>query len=194
MSRNFFSLITLTAVLLGISGCAGYKIGETKPSVYSHIHKIYVPTFKNDTLEPRAAVLVTNSVIKEILQDGSYQIVSSKENADAELKGTIMDVERRQLRGSQTDTLKTTEMSLFIVVAWGLYDTASGTKLEYSEARDLNDANIDKTSNLRVMPGRVVGQTIQFVDPNFQLSERNALPVAAEDAARQLVGQLAEGL
>lgn len=194
MSRHLLSLFALTAALLGLSSCAGYQLGEAKPAVYSHVNKIYVPTFKNETLEPRSAVLVTNSVIKEIQQDGTYKLVGSAEEADAVLKATIVDVERRQLRGSQTDTLKTTEMSLFIVVTWGLYDPQTGAKLDYAEAKDLNDANIEQTSNLRVRPGRVVGRTIQFVDPNFQLSERNALPLAAEDAARQLVTQMAEGL
>lgn len=182
----------VTAAFVGMTGCAGYQVGAVKPTPYKDIDRIHVPTFKNDTLEPRAAAIVTNSVIKLLQEDGTYEI-TTKERADAVLQGKITRIERRQLRAAQTDTLKTTEMKLFIVVEWSLVDPATGAKIAYTTARDLDETNVDTTSNLRQRPGRVVGQTLQFLDPNFQLSERNALPLAADDAAKQLVGQLANG-
>jgi hypothetical protein len=175
-----------------MTGCAGYQIGAVKPTPYKDIDRIHVPTFKNDTLEPRTAAIVTNAVIKGLQQDGTYEI-TSKDRADAVLQGRISRVERRQLRAAETDTLQTTEMRLFIVVEWSLVDPTTGQKLAYASAMDLDESNVESTSNLRYRPGRVVGQTIQFLDPNFQLSERNALPLAAEDAAKQLVGELTNG-
>ncbi len=190
---RLFSLWSLSiATVVVMTGCAGYQVGPVKPTAYQGIDRIHVPAFKNDTLEPRSAVIVTNSVIKYLQQDGTYEI-TSREKADAVLEGKITRIDRRQLRAAQTDTLKTTEMSLYIVVEWALVDPATGEKLQYAVTRDLDETNVESTSNLRTRPGRVVGQTIQFVDPNFQLSERNALPLAAEDAAKQLVGQLANG-
>ena len=191
-AARFTAFCFLLAGLAAMTGCAGYQVGPVKPETYAAISKLYIPTFENETLEPRSAAIVTNAVIKQIQQDGSYQ-VTSKEKADAILEGKIIRVERRQLRAAQTDTLRTTEMQLFIVVEWALIDPATGKKLAYAEAKDPSGTRTESVATLRHRPGRVVGRTIQFLDPNFQLSERNALPLAAEDAAEQLVSQLSDG-
>jgi hypothetical protein len=39
----------------------------------------------------------------------------------------------------------------------------------------------------------VIGETIQFVDASYQVGERNAFSVVAEDAADKIVSQLANG-
>ena len=41
--------------------------------------------------------------------------------------------------------------------------------------------------------GQVEGEVSQFLDPNFQLSERQALPHVAERLAENLVSRLGEG-
>jgi hypothetical protein len=188
-----FALSSLSLLaLVSFIGCAGYQLGSVKPSVYQDIQRIHVPTFENATLEPRVSSIVTNAVIKELQKDGTYQI-SNKASADAVLRGKIRRIERRQLRSAQDDTLRTTEMSLFIIIEWALIDPSTGQKLDYSEARLGDQTARDASSQLRVRPGRVIGRTIQFIDPNFQLSERNAIPIAAEDAAQALVSQLTDG-
>ena len=185
-------LAFFTAAAIFTPGCAGYHLGSVKPSVYANIHKIHVPTFSNSTLEPRVAVLTTNAVIKSLQADGTYQI-SGIEDADAVLRGKITRIERRQLRAARKDTLKTREMLLFMIVEWSLHDPVTGAKLDYREAKSIDDANRESSTNLRVRPGRVIGRTQIFLDPNCQLSERNALPLAAADAAKALTGQLTEG-
>lgn len=184
-------LAFLTSIAIFSNGCAGYHLGSVKPSVYADINNIYVPTFENDTLEPRIAVLTTNAVIKTLQADGTYQL-TGLDQADAVLRGKIIRIERRQLRSARKDTLKTREMLLFMIIEWSLNDPATGEKLAYREAKNIDDNNRDSAS-LRIRPGRVVGQTQIFLDPNFQLSERNALPLAAIDAAKILTAQLSEG-
>lgn len=185
-------LAFLVSAAIFSNGCAGYRLGSVKPSVYANINKIHVPTFENATLEPRVAVLTTNAVIKELQADGTYQL-TGKDDADAVLRGKITRIERRQLRASRKDTLKTQEMLLYMIVEWSLHDPVTGEKLDYREAKSIDEATRDSSTSLRVRPGRVIGQTQIFVDPNFQLSERNALPLAAMDAARVLTSQLTEG-
>lgn len=184
------ALLTMTAILS--NGCSGYQLGAVKPSVYSDIHKIHIPTFENATLEPRVAVLTTNAVIKSLQADGTYEI-TDKENADAVLRGKITRIVRRQLRSARRDTLKTREMLIYMIVEWSLHDPVTGDKLDYREAKDIDESNRDSSTSLRIRPGRVIGQTQIFLDPNFQLSERNALPLAAMDAAKVLTSQLSEG-
>lgn len=184
--------LALALVTLSLSGCAGYQMGSVKPQAYSHIQTISVPTFENRTLEPRVSVLVTNAVIKQIQMDGTYK-VSTTPNADAELRGVISRIERRQLRSARTDTFTSTELQSYLVIRWALYDPTTGEKLDYSQARDVDENNVEGTSGLKIRPGQNIGRTIVFLDPNFQTSERGAIPVAAQKAAEQLVSQLSEG-
>ncbi len=199
MNRRDFSLACLPLAALTLSGCAGYQIGDTKPSVYSGISRIHVPPFKNQTLEPRLSSLVTNAVITELQADGTYQI-SERRSSDAVLVGSIRSIEKRQLRAVRTDTLRSRELSLFVFVDFHLEDPVTGKRID-GTARSENaagskdseaaDAASDDPTGAR--QGFVIGQTIQFVDPSFQVSERNALAVAAQDAASKLVARLANG-
>ena len=192
VTRSLLTLAVCSLAAVAMSGCAGYKMGSVKPEAYSHIHTISVPTFENRTLEPRVSVLVTNAVIKQIQMDGTFK-VASKGNADAELRGSISRIERQQLRSARTDTFQSTELLSYLVIRWALHDPVTGEKLEYNQARDIDDNNVDGTSGLRVRPGQNVGRTIVFLDPNFQTSERGAIPVAAQKMAEQMVSQLTEG-
>jgi hypothetical protein len=185
----------LTAQLF--TGCAGYQLGEVKPGVYKEIEKLHVPPFKNLTLEPRFSSLLTNAVLAELQSDGTYE-VSSRASADAVLVGEIRQIEKRQLRAVRTDTLRSRELSLYLIVDFHLEDPQTGARIGDRVAR----GDIEVTTDDKVAPeeeiigarqGRVVGETIQFVDPSFQVGERNALSFVAEDLADKLVSQLANG-
>ena len=66
------------------------------------VHTIAVPTFKNHTLVPRIEVLVTDTVIKQFQQDGTFQIASD-DKADATLSGEVSLISRipaRSVRGN----------------------------------------------------------------------------------------------
>ena len=185
----------LTAQLF--TGCAGYQLGEVKPGVYKDIEKLHVPPFKNLTLEPRFSSLLTNAVLAELQSDGTYE-VSSRANADAVLVGEIRQIEKRQLRAVRTDTLRSRELSLYLIVDFHLEDPQTGARIGERVARgDIEVPTDDKVGSeeeiIGARQGRVVGETIQFVDPSFQVGERNALSFAAEDLADKLVSQLANG-
>ena len=49
------SLSLALMFLIGLTNC-GYKLGYVKPAKFASVTTIYVPTFKNETLEPRSAV------------------------------------------------------------------------------------------------------------------------------------------
>jgi hypothetical protein len=185
----------LTAQLF--TGCAGYQLGEVKPGVYKDIEKLHVPPFKNLTLEPRFSSLLTNAILAELQSDGTYE-VSSRANADAVLVGEIRQIEKRQLRAVRTDTLRSRELSLYLIVDFHLEDPQTGARIGDRVARgDIEVPADDKVGTeeeiIGARQGRVVGETIQFVDPSFQVGERNALSFVAEDLADKLVSQLANG-
>ena len=85
--------------LFSLGGCAGYRIGPVQPYYLRSVHNA-VPTFGNKTLLPRIAVLVTDSVIKQFQQDGTYRIAGD-DQADATLKGDITRITAPGVRCAQ---------------------------------------------------------------------------------------------
>ncbi|MFZ4592925.1 MAG: LPS assembly lipoprotein LptE [Verrucomicrobiaceae bacterium] len=168
MKRWHFLLLPALALLL--PSCAGYQLGSSKPSHLQAITKLYVPTFKNDTLEPRIAVLVTNAVIKQIQLSGAYQIVSQDE-ADATLIGEIDTVDRSQFRAVRSNTLRTSELLVRLLVNYKIVDT----------------------SEARIHTGRVSADSNVVLDPNFQTSERQAFTDVAERLSHRLVDEISDG-
>ena len=194
MNRLISSLFLATVAAVMLSGCAGYELGDVKPSVYAGINNLHVPIFKNDTLEPRLSSLVTNAVTKEIQADGTYRI-SNRRNSDAVLVGKITQIRTTQLRAARTDTLEAQELRMQLYVEFHLEDPNTGEIIRSTipEAEGSKDKRVENDPAILAPQGRVIGTTIQFVDPSFQVGERNALSVAAQDAASKLVGQLANG-
>ncbi len=203
MNALFTRLLLAIAVLLGTLGCADYQLGAVKPSAYGGVDNVFVPPFKNNTQEPRLSALVANAVIKQMQVDGTYQI-SERHSADAILRGSIDRIYKRQLRGQRIDTLSSRELGLSLYVRWHLEDPKTGQRItnfevqteiegvEETSALENPDPS-DSESATRVVPGLVIGNTIQAVDNSFQVGERNAIAAAAEDAAKKLVSQMSEG-
>jgi outer membrane lipopolysaccharide assembly protein LptE/RlpB len=165
--KNFFGLAVL---VFGLAGCLGYSIGPVKPNYLADIHSISVPTFKNETLIPRLEVLVTDTVIKQFQQDGTYK-VGNDENADATLKAEISNITRSPARSLQGNVLSTTEFNLAMRVKYRLVT---------------RDGRV-------IAPGEVTGTTSYFVDNDIVTDERQALPLAIDELAQHLVTQLSEG-
>jgi hypothetical protein len=166
--KRAFSVFLLALLL---SGCAGYHIGPATPSYLRQIHSIAVPTFRNATLVPRIEVLVTGTVIKQFQQDGTFRI-ANEDTADAILKGEIMAVGRSPARSLAANVLATTEFNLSLRVRYTLVGRDGRTVAGPSEA---------------------AGLTSFFVGADVSTDERQALPLAAEQLAVQLVSQLSEG-
>ncbi len=70
------SFLAALLVAFSLSGCAGYRIGEVKPHYLESIRTIAIPTFRNETFQPRVEILLTNTVIKQLQQDGTFQITT----------------------------------------------------------------------------------------------------------------------
>jgi hypothetical protein len=166
--KKAFSSLLLTFL---VGGCAGYHLGPATPAHLSHIKTIAVPTFANTTLVPRIEVLVTSTVIKQFQQDGTFRI-AGEDQADAVLKGEIIGVGRSPTRSVRGNVLSTTEFNLNLRVKYSLVGR-DGKVLGY--------------------PGGASGNTSFFVGSDVSTDERQALPLAAEELATQLVSQLSEG-
>ncbi len=165
--KKAFALLLLPFLF---EGCGGYQLGPATPGYLRNVHAIAVPTFTNNTLEPRLEVLVTNTAIKQFQQDGTFRIVNS-DAADATLKAEIIGVGRSPARSVRGNVLSTTEFNLSLTVKYTLMG---------SDGKQLT-------------AGAVSGTTSFFVGSDVNTDQRQALPLAAEELARHLVSQLSEG-
>ena len=162
----------LAPLLLALlfEGCAGYQLGPATPAYLRQVHTLAVPTFGNNTVVPRIEVLVTNTVIKQFQQDGTFRIVTA-DAADAILKAEIGGVNRSPARSVRGNVLSTTEFNLGMTVKYTVLGRDGKT----------------------LGAGTVGGSTSFFVGSDVSTDERQAMPLAAEELARHLVSQLSEG-
>jgi outer membrane lipopolysaccharide assembly protein LptE/RlpB len=153
-----------------ICGC-GYKLGEIRPTPMRSVRTLAVPTFKNKTYEPRVEVLLADTLIKTLQEDGTYTIVSD-DTADAIMTCSLNKIERRSIRSVQNNVLATAEFSLHMDIAYEVTDRITGSLLK---------------------KGRVSGRSTFFANSDLQTTERQAIPIAARNAAIELTTEVAEG-
>ncbi|MEI8293344.1 MAG: LptE family protein [bacterium] len=164
------SLPAVLAAVFALSGC-GYKLGEIRPTPMRSVRQLSVPTFKNNTYEPRIEVLFADTLVKRLQQDGTYRIVNSGQ-ADAILHCTIIKIDRNALRSVQNDVLATSEFGLTVYVRYEV---------------------VDQTTGANLMSGTVNGKTSFFSGNDLQTIERQAFSNAAIDLANNLAAQVTEG-
>lgn len=169
--RLFFRLLATSALAALFSGCAGYHLGPAKPPYLKDVHTLAVPAFRNNTLLPRVEGLISDILIRQVQQDGTYQI-ASLDDADAILTGYIEKIQRTPARSVSGNILLTREFQLEVGIRFQLADRKTGMILD---------------------SGRANGSTSFFVGNDVQQDERQAIPLAAEQAAIRVVSQIAEG-
>jgi len=167
-------LLLLPLILLG---CAGYQVGEIKPKLFGNIKTIAVPTWRNETLEPRAEVFLANAIIKQIQQDGTYKI-AREADADAILEGTLEEIQRRPARSVTGNVLQTKEYTLVLKARYRVVDRVTGRELEARSASGSTSFFVSGTN---------------LIAADVTQDERQALPIAADDLAVRLVSQISEG-
>lgn len=170
-----FAAVVLT--LCGFAGCAGYTVGPVKPKRLREVQTIAVPSFRNETLEPRIEALLASAVIKQIQQDGTYRIASESE-ADAILDCTIEEIQRRPARSVRGNVLQTREYTLNLRGRYRVLDRATGAELDGRTFDGRTSFFVTGTNNIAA---------------DVNQDERQAIPLAAEDMAVRLVAQISEG-
>jgi outer membrane lipopolysaccharide assembly protein LptE/RlpB len=135
------------------------------------VRTLAVPTFKNNTFESRIEILFADTLVKQLQQDGTYQIVNTAQ-ADAIVNCTIEKIDRGSLRSVQSNVLATSEFSLIVTARYEVVDQRTG---------------------IIFMQGTIQGRTSFFSGNDLQSLERQALSNAAADLALNLTTRLTEG-
>jgi hypothetical protein len=163
--------LTLLLPVLLVS-CAGYRLGSDKPASMVGVKSIAVPMFANATQHPRAETLATSAVTSAFAHDGTYKITST-DQADAILEGSVKIISYSPIRGKRLNTLEPEELTNTVTLEWSLKDARNPAKI--------------------LATGSSTGTSQIFVDPNLQTARNNALPDALERAGDALVSRIANG-
>jgi hypothetical protein len=168
--RSFLSSVVCAVLLTLVCGCAGYKLGPTngKPA---GSQSVQINPFQNNTLEPRLSDFVSNSMRKRLQQDGTFTL-DSHGDSDIIVNGVITKFHRSELGFDPSDTRTVRDYYLFITADITAVQRNSG-KLLFSRS--------------------VTGRTTIRVGNDLASSERQAIPVMADDLARNAVSLLSDG-
>jgi len=169
---NLFRAGIALLVVCGLSGCAGYRVGNISGRDLQGVHSVFVPVVRNSSLEPDLQVTLTNEIIRRFNNDGTLT-VNQTSNADSELDVTVVNVRRQASRSSTTDVLVTAQYQLTIEAKATFVNRRLGRKIFENST--------------------VTGSTTFFTQANIQEGERQALPLAAEDLAKNVVTMVTEG-
>lgn len=162
---SLFLCLSMTIILGGSLSCSNYSLGGTKPDAIKHIHTIYIEIFKNNSLYPRAEVLLTSSISQNLASNGTFE-QAPKDKADAILRGTIANVNLQQVRSQWYDTYKSMETALLLTASYELVDVKSG--------KILRRGTIKETANY-------------FNQGDGQVDRWNAYSYAARKTAERIV-------
>ncbi len=155
-------------LVLVLAGC--YTLGPIVPTYMKGVHSVSVPIFDNKSFEPQIQAVVTDTFIKELQTDGTYPI-TGEDQADAIVHGTITDVLRTQTKAVVGDVLASAEFQITL-------------KIHIEVLRGTGQALVNKDFS---------GQSYFFVGSDLPTQERQAIPVAAQDCAKQVTAFLTEG-
>jgi hypothetical protein len=163
-------LTGLSLVLLLVAGCAGYQLGPVN-GVSAGGKSIQVTPFVNNTLQPRLTDAVTAQMRKELQRDGTYQL-NTRGDADIVLSGTLTNYERFEVTLASNDILTVQDFRLVL--------TAQVVARERSTGKEILDRPVS-------------GYTLIRVGSDLPSAERQAMPLLAQDLARNVTALLAEG-
>ena len=157
-------------VLCSFAGCAGYRLGPANGAV-SGEKSIEVLPFNNQTLQPRLGDALTQALREELQTDGTYQL-TARDSGDVVVTGVVTSYSRSGVSFLSSDAATPQDYRIDV--------TAHVTAREHATGRLLLDKD-------------VTGQTLVPVNSDLADAERQALPLLAQDLARNITGLLTEG-
>jgi len=160
----------LAALTLALCGCAGYRLGPGN-GLAAGDKSIQINPFANQTMEPRLGDAVTMALRRRIQQDGTYR-VATRGSADIVVSGTIVRYDRRELSLLPNDVLTVRDYRVSV--------TAQAT------ARDVSTGKV-------IFEKPINGYTLVRVGSDLTSAERQAIPLLAEDLAKNVTALLVDG-
>ncbi len=173
-SGNFvWRAVAALGVVLGLAGCAGYRLGPTN-GTEAGARSIEVRPFANQTLEPRLTEVVTQQLRKQLQHDGTYRLATGAGSGggDVVVTGAITGFEREPLSFQPRDVIATRDYAIHVRAHVRAVESATGQVL------------FDRD---------VLGRTTVRNAPDLGSAERQAAPLVAENLAQNIRSLLVDG-
>jgi hypothetical protein len=167
---RFLRLFGAGLALMILSGCAGYQLGPSNGMVAGS-RSVQVGPFSNQTMEPRLGDALTVALRRELQRDGTYHL-STRGDADIVVAGVLTRYHRHELSFVPDDILTVRDYRVSV--------TAQITARESGSGKILFDRPF-------------TGYTLVRVGSNLTSSERQALPLLADDLAKNVAAMLVDG-
>ncbi|MEW6303583.1 MAG: LPS assembly lipoprotein LptE [Verrucomicrobiota bacterium] len=153
-----------------VAGCAGYQLGPTN-GVQAGARSVQVNFLQNKTLEPRLTEAVTSALRKTLQQDGTYRL-DTHGDGDIVVTGEITRFDRAGISFQPTDVLTVRDYSLSMTARIKATERATGKVL---------------------LESLVSGRTTIRAGSDLASAERQAVPLIADDLAKNATSLLVEG-
>ena len=162
-------LFVCVAALSVLAGCGGYTLGPTNGSVAGE-KKIQITPFLNHTLEPRLGDAVTTALRQNIQRDGTYHLATGGQ-ADIVVTGVLTGYKRHELNFVPRDVLTVQDFRVSVTA--------------HITARDLTTGNATNWT--------ATAYTLVRVGSDLTSAERQAMPVLADELAKNVTDSLVDG-
>jgi hypothetical protein len=167
--RSQFKILLVISV--ACAGCAGYRVGPVSGEVAGE-RSIQVAPFASNVIEPRVGDAVTTALRRQLQQEGTFRL-NTRGDSDVVVNGAIIDYDRSHLSFQPQDILTPRDYRLRIRA--------------HVTARDRNTGRV-------LLDRDVMGHTTLRVTPDLASAERQAIPQAADELARNITALLTEGV
>lgn len=157
----------LGAVLL--AGCA-YRLGPTNGSE-ARSQSVQVQLFPNRTIEPRLSEPVAQSLRRQLAQEGTFRLASRSE-ADVLVTGELVRYERRPVSFQPNDIIQVRDYEIRLTAQVKAIRSGSGEV---------------------ILDRQVFGRTLIQSSDDQGSAERQGVPLAADDLARNITSLLVDG-
>jgi len=168
MRRTAAQFALVLALCAG--GCAGYRLGPSNGEVAGQ-RSVQVKFFRNDTPQPRVAEAVNTALRIALQKDGTYRL-ATQGDGDIVVSGAILRWDRPPLSFQPSDTLTVRDYRINLI--------AKVTATEKITGKILFEREVTGTTVVRALTDQTS-------------TERQALPLLADDLARKATGLLVDG-
>lgn len=164
------ALLLGSLLVLGLGGCASYHIGPSN-GVVAGEKSVQVNFFQNKTFEPRLVEAVNSALRKNIQKDGTYKL-NTRDEGDIVISGEIVRFDRSPLSFQAADIITVRDYTLLLTAKIVATERATGKVILQRE---------------------VSGKTTIRAGADLASAERQAVPLLADDLAKNATGLLADG-
>jgi len=153
-----------------VSGCVGYTAGPTN-GLAPGAQSVRVEFFENNTLEPRLVTAVNRALKRNLQEDGTYRL-STAGPANLVVTGELVDFKRNGVSYTPGDTLAVQDYSMELVAKIKVTDRTTGDVIVEQE---------------------ITGNSTVRVGNDLTSGQRQAVPLIAEQLARQATSLIVDG-